>query len=115
MLLEGSRSNPHLRLATLIWADEIRTWPRLYRVLEEVERSLGSTASKVGLCSDNQRDRFAHSANSAEVAGKDARHASGKYKPPDKPMSLDEATSFVGCVLEQSLRRASEHRTSDAV
>lgn len=105
-LLERSRSNPHLQTATLIWADENRTWPRLYRILEELERFLLEPANKAGLCSSNERDRFTRSANTAEVAGKDARHASGKYEPPGNPMSLEEATSFVRRLLEASLRRA---------
>jgi hypothetical protein len=115
VLLEGSRSDPHLRMATLIWADEIRTWPRLYRVLEEVERFLREPANKAGLCSGNERDRFTRSANAAEIAGKDARHASGKYEPPSRPMSLDEATSFVRSLLEASLRQAAGRQALGAV
>ena len=104
MLLEGSRSNPHLQTATLIWADENRTWPRLYRILGDLERYLRRPASKAGLCSRGERDRFTRSANSAEVAGKDARHASGRNEPPDNPMRLDEGTSFIRRLLEASLR-----------
>jgi hypothetical protein len=106
MLLEGSRSNPHLQTAILIWADENRTWPRLYRILEELERFLREPASKAGLSSGHERDRFTRSANAPEVAGKDARHAAGKYEPPGNPMSLDEATSFIRSLLEASLGRA---------
>lgn len=106
MLLERSRSNPHLQTATLIWADENRTWPRLYRILEELERFLLEPASKAGLCSVGERDRFTRSANAAEVAGKDARHASGKYMLPSNPMNLNEATPFVRRLLEASLSRA---------
>ena len=103
-LLAASRKATSAQAAMMIWADPNRTWPRLYRILEELESELKSSVSKVGLCSENQRERFNQSANSAAVAGKDARHASGKYKPPKKPMSLLEATSFVGGLIQQTLR-----------
>lgn len=103
-LLAASRRSTNLQVATLLWADPLRTWPRLYRVMEELEEHLQMTVNKAKLCSDNQRERFRRSANTAEVAGKDSRHASGKLQPPTKPMSLSEATTFVGVLLEATLR-----------
>jgi hypothetical protein len=102
-LLAVSRVSGPLRTAMLIWGEPHRTWPRLYRIVEEVEAALSSSASKAGLCSDNERDRFCQSANSATVAGNDSRHAAGRVVPPKRPMSLQEATSFVGDLLHKSL------------
>lgn len=107
-LLQASRGNAHLQNATLIWADETRTWPRLYRILEEIERFLGRQASTAGLCSNAERRRFVRSANTAEVAGKDARHALGRFESPSEPMNLSEATGFIRNLLAASLRRAGD-------
>ncbi len=105
-LLAGSRVNDHLKMAVSLWGDPLRIWPRLYRVLEEIERYLGKEVHKAGLCSANQRKRFHRSANAAEIAGKDARHAQGKFRPPKNPMNLAEATNFVSGLLQDALDRA---------
>ena len=105
-LLYGSRMNGHLRVAMFLWADPLRTWPRLYRVLEEMEQYLGQHVDKAGFCTCNQRERFRHSANAAEISGKDARHALGKFEPPKNPMDLSEATTFVGGLLRAVLAQA---------
>jgi hypothetical protein len=105
-LLAASRLDRRLRVALTLWADPTRTWGRLYRVLEEVEGHLGQPVNKARLCSTGQRDRFTRSANTAEVAGKDARHAGGKFDPPTNPMTLKEAVAFVGELLHAALRRS---------
>jgi hypothetical protein len=107
-LLAASRSDRRLNVALTLWADPTRTWGRLYRVLEEVEEHLGVDVDKARLCSGRERRRFTQSANNAEVAGKDARHAGGKFEPPANPMTLKEAVGFVGGLLQAVLRRAAD-------
>jgi hypothetical protein len=109
-LLSGLRTNVHLRTAMSLWADPLRTWPRLYRVLEEIEGYLGQPVEKVKLCSHHQRERFTRSANAAEISGKDARHALGKFEPPQNPMNLSEATTFIGGLLQVVLRQATKQQ-----
>lgn len=106
-LLSGSRVDPHLQMAVSLWSDPLKTGPRLYLVLEEVERYLGQKVHQAKFCSKNERIRFRRSVNSEEVFGKDARHASGKYEPPCNPMNLVEAIAFVARVLGAALARAS--------
>jgi hypothetical protein len=72
--------------------------------MEEIKKHFGKPVDKVGLCSSAELVRFKRTANTA-AAGLDARHASGLYKPPDKPMSLEEATSFVSRLLYGALRK----------
>lgn len=98
-LLEASRTDRRLKLVLSIWADPVRTWPRLYRLLEELEAFLGVRVDVRGLCTKNERERFARSANSAEIAGKDARHRDGRYDRPRNPMTLEQATGFVGQLI----------------
>ncbi len=103
MLRRAIRS-PHLEVALSLWADRMRSWPRLYRILEEIERHLSKTVDVAGLCSATQRARFTRTANTAEVSGADARHATGRFVPPANPMSLSEAAEFVGQMLLSVLR-----------
>lgn len=97
-LLSRATGKPHLEQAISLWAGP-RSWPRLYRILEEIERHIGMKVNEAGFCSDNKRDRFRRTADSAEAAGQDARHATGKFIPPAKPMTLDEGTEFVRLML----------------
>lgn len=107
-LLYGSRMNGHLQSAMFVWADPLQTWPRLYRMLEEIELYLGQPAHKAGLCSYHQQERFTRSANTAEISGKDARHALDKYDPPKDPMNLSDATAFIGGLLQAVLSQAAK-------
>jgi len=111
-LLNIAKQSPNLNAALLAWAHPYRTWPQLYRIIEEIQGHLGASASKAGLCSANELTRLNHSANTAEVAGADARHATGTWQPPADPMSLEEATSFVADVLLKALQKAAEPRHS---
>jgi hypothetical protein len=103
-LLERTSGSPHLEIALSLWADQMRSWPRLYRIIEEIEQHLGKHVDAAGLCTASQRERFTRTANTAEVSGPDARHATGKFAAPSNPMSLPEATEFVRQMLLSVLR-----------
>jgi hypothetical protein len=102
--LSAARDSLHLAAAVRLWGDPIRSWGRLYRIMEEIERHFGKQVDHVHLCSNGERTRFTRTANTAEVAGADSRHGLGKFVPPDKPMSLHEATCFVSGLLSGALR-----------
>jgi hypothetical protein len=99
-----SQAGPHLQTALLLWADPARTWPRLYRVLEELEHHISQEPQKLTLCTAAERKRFTHSANAAAVAGKDARHRNGMFDAPKDPMTLQEATKFIRRVIHDYLK-----------
>jgi hypothetical protein len=102
--VSAARSSPHLQLAMQLWAEETRTWPRLYRVLEEIEQSFGGIqVDRLGFCSSNERERFARSANSPKVSGLDARHADRGHVPPTNSMSLTHAIQFLRSLLIRAL------------
>lgn len=106
LFLKAAQADRHLRIALSLLAMPHVSWPHLYRALEEIEVSLGKKVNDAGLGSGNERERFTRSANSGEVAGKDARHRIGKFDPPPQPMTLRDAQSFVRRCLYASLRRA---------
>lgn len=90
---------PNLSEALLIWADPRQSWPKLYRILEELESQLGRHVDQFDFCSSTERTRFTRSANSAHVSGRDARHAHGRAPPPANPMTWDEAKAFIQSLL----------------
>lgn len=104
-LLEGLGVDASLDMAMSLWADPERTWPRLYRILEEIEQYLGMKVTEAGLCSKNQRSSFTRSANDPTIAGRHARHAV-EWEPPKDPMNLQQAQSFISKLLKMSLTRA---------
>jgi len=106
VLMSGARASNQLHVAVSLFADRFRTWPRLYRILEEIERYLGQSVDRAGLCSTRRRRRFTGSANVAEISGRDARHASGMFRPPPNPMSLEEAIGFIAELLRKALEQA---------
>lgn len=99
-ILAQRDDRPHYRTALDVWAETPRAWPRLYRILEVIERDLGQTVDKAGFCSRNERERFTRSAQHPHVAGIDARHPGKKYAPPPNPMTHAEAEAFIGRLLQ---------------
>ena len=104
-LLGAAQSSLHLKTALLLWADPLKTWPRLYRIVEEVQQHFGTAVNKAGLCTKDELKRFEHTANSAEAAGADSRHALLRYEAPANPMSLIDATAFVRGVIRKALEK----------
>lgn len=111
-LLAASRSDRRLQVAVSLISISGATWPHLYRCLEEIEYYLGKKVSDAGLCSNNQRERFTRTANSAEVSGRDSRHRLGKFDPPNDPMSISEARAFVSQTLIATLRAVAKSQSS---
>ena len=90
----------------ILWADSNRTWPRLYRILEEVEHAFGGQKLyKIGLLGKVDYDRFRHSANSHEIAGVDSRHGPNRCQPPKHPMTIYDAEKLISNLLGRALSR----------
>src|ERR1035441_5823563 len=103
-VLARATQSVHLERALVLWSQPNRSWPRLYTILEEIEQHLGTTANSARLCLAKERDRFRRTANSAEVAGSEARHAIGKFKPSPNPMTLGDADAYIGRMLMAALQ-----------
>lgn len=103
-LLNAAHASIHLTTATRLWARPNRSWARLYRIFEELEKHICGRLPSVGICSEETRTRFKRSANQAEVAGDGSRHAYSSYKPPPIPMDHLSAESFVGYCLRDTIR-----------
>lgn len=118
-----AESDYHLDMALRLWGDSSKTWPRLYRIVEDICESLKSNKEDnkddiqildyfgLGDQVDNYR-RFRYSACEAGVAGKDSRHAEGRNNPPKKVAMLEnpimhhrEAVSLVGLILFKAIQK----------
>lgn len=82
------------------------TWFNLYKVYEIVRDDVGGKREIIhnGWVTKQSLKRFTQTAQSRDALGDDARHASEKYKPPQKPISLSEARSLVATILENWIR-----------
>ncbi len=107
MMLNAARADRHLHRALLLWSDKPRSWNRLYVVTDELQNYVQGSLAAAGHCSSTDLDRFAHTANNAEAAGLDARHAlNPKQQAPMNPMTLQDAEIFVQRTMSSVLRRA---------
>lgn len=81
------------------FAYDIPNWFDLYKVYEIIKKDVGGETKIVenGWASRSKIRLFSRSAQSE-------RHASGKFTPPKKAMSILEAESLIGTLLEHWLR-----------
>lgn len=76
------------------------TWISLYKVYEIIKDDIGSDVIiNSGFAKKTKLRRFTQTAQSRLALGDEARHASKKCKPPAKPMTFNEAKSFIGGIL----------------
>ena len=69
------------------------TTQSMWHIFELIEDDMGGAMKD--LVSHNRQTRFERSINHPLAFGQQARHVISKVEPPPKPMSLDEARSFV--------------------
>jgi hypothetical protein len=98
-MLQAAIGHPHLESVLDMWGNGSLTWPRLYRIVEELELQLGKDVDDAGFCTKAERVRFMRTANTAEASGLDARHAVGQFQPLSDPMASGEAKTFVRALL----------------
>lgn len=81
-------------------------WVNLYKAWEVVGDAAGGAHAIIanGWADRTEQGRFTGTAQSKDELGDDARHASGKYKAPKNPMSIDEARTFVRSVMVEWIR-----------
>jgi hypothetical protein len=112
-----AESDEHLDMALRLWGEPSRSWPRLYRIVEDISLSLKARTSRKYHISKVLHDegliasvddcrRFLYSACEATVAGRDSRHALGNNQSHAEyePMKHAEAVKFVGALLGKTLR-----------
>jgi hypothetical protein len=108
-----AKQDERIATALRIWGIPQHNWHSLYKVYENIKADVGSRIWKEGWASHGDVKRFTQTAQSREAAGDEARHSLKKYTPPPNPMSVREAQSLVGEILEKwlSLKRATQGST----
>lgn len=101
-ILRAGLGDPAAQKALRIWGRGPRDWHRLSNIIEIVKANANITAN--GWASARQVERFDRTANHPDAAGDDARHGLVRVQPPPSPMTLAEAETLVGTVLESWLR-----------
>jgi hypothetical protein len=98
-VLRASTKNP-------VVADALRflrkgDWVNLYKTYEIVQDEVHGKEKIIrrGWLTSQSISRFRQMAQSRQALGDDARHASRKFIPPKKPMSIHEARAIIGDLL----------------
>jgi hypothetical protein len=88
-----------------LWSRDSTSWVGLYRVFEVIRADVGGERGivRAGWASGARIDSFGHSANSVGVAGDEARHGVERGAPPARPMTIEEARTFVHDLLDNWL------------
>lgn len=94
----------HVAIALHFWGAGPQSWHSLYKIFENIQVDVKSRIWREGWASHADVNRFTQTAQSMEAVGDEARHSLRKYAPPPRPMSLREAQSLVGQILDKWLR-----------
>jgi len=80
-------------------------WVNLYKAYEIVNDAVHGKRELVrrGWITKELLNRFTQTAQSRKALGDDARHASVKFIPPKNPMTINEAKTIVGSLLQKWL------------
>jgi hypothetical protein len=76
-------------------------WSSLYKAFEIVRHELGGDLTSIldGRVTNKSIKRFTQTAQNPVAIGDEARHARSNYKPPRKPMSINEAKALIGDLI----------------
>jgi len=101
-----ANSNEIVQKVLRLFGKGVNNWVSLYRVYEVIKHDMGGDANIVGKEWTTQRqiDRFRRTANSVVAAGDDSRHGVETNDPPQNPMSLPEAISFIEYLVHNWIR-----------
>lgn len=91
-----------------LWGSLEHNWRNLYLVLEVIEDTTGGpkTLLAQGWLPDKAGiELFKHTANNWFALGPDARHATERWKPPEKPMTLPDAEKLIRRTLQRWLQQ----------
>jgi hypothetical protein len=84
-------------------------WVELFKVLEIIKSDGNILAVRTAAgVSENEIQRFTHTANHQRASGLDARHARMNAEPPPKPMTLPEADAMICSLAREWIRQRVE-------
>lgn len=102
-LLDLAKRDHRVAEALCYFRSPTSRWFQLYKVLDAIELDLGGEQAlrSKHWASSKQLTRFTRTANNAGVLGPEARHSEGRFDPPPKPMTLEEAEQLIQTVCNE--------------
>lgn len=94
-----SLAEHHPEVSEALMHFEEGTWSSLYKTYELIRDDFRCNITERCGVSDEDINVFTQTAQSKFAIGSAARHASKKFKPPDNPMSFEEAKVLVKTML----------------
>ena len=102
ILQVSARDTAVSKVLRLLSDPDAASWVGLYRIHEVIEADVGGQHSmqKMGWVSSEDLKRFKHSANSVQVGGDAARHGKEQHLPPNDPLTVSEAASYLTYIVQ---------------
>ena len=95
-------SKQHVQVSDALRFFRKGDWLSLYKAYEIVRDEIGEQEIiRRKWLTKKSKKRFTQTAQSRDVLGDNARHASRKFKPPNEPMLIDEANAIIGDLLQK--------------
>lgn len=103
--LEIAEKDTQVDKALALYGGLEPNWRNLYIVLEAIEDDVGGEKEliKEDWAPKGNIKLFKQTAANFRVLGREARHSTGSFEPPSKPMRLKEAQSLIRDILEKWL------------
>lgn len=98
-----AQTDPLVARAFYLISNDFDTWFSLYKLLEIIEEDGFELIGRKGKYR-KEADRFSQTAQSFSALGLDARHIKSKYEAPPKPMTHNEAKSFIRFLVGEWLK-----------
>jgi len=104
-VIQLTHSDVAVERAMRLFAADSTSWVGLYRILEVIDEDVGGEKRLTALegAAKMPIKDFKHSANSVEVAGDESRHGVEPGDPPARPMTIEEARTFVRNLMDSWL------------
>lgn len=103
-----ARMDTYARRAMELYGSLEHSWRNLYIILEVMEESCGGDKHLLAaswLPDEAEIRLFKYTANNWQALGSEARHGKEQWKPPAKPMSLQDARELIRLTLLAWLQR----------
>lgn len=86
-----------------LYSSKEHNWDNLFKIYEVVKADIGNNFENLNIVQKDQLIIFRRSAQHPFVSGDEARHGYSTEEPPENPMTLSEANSFIISLIKNWL------------
>lgn len=102
--IADSLSHAAVSRALAFFGNSTPSWTEMYAVYEIIQEDIGGNVEKRGWSTKTNRELFERTAQHPKTAGLEARHGEWPHPPPEDPMSLQDARTWMRKVLAKWIR-----------